>query len=118
MRRTLVSKVFVTEPVPLYLVTSAGLVNATPDAFSEAVEEGQDVSPSALLDSLDLLRSGEVSVVIVNSQTGGAETTEVISEADAEGIPVIEFSETLPDGQTYLSWMTANIEALAGALEK
>ena len=112
------SKVFVTEPVPLYLVTSAGLVNATPDAFSEAVEEGQDVSPSALLDSLDLLRSGEVSVVIVNSQTGGAETTEVISEADAEGIPVIEFSETLPDGQTYLSWMTANIEALAGALEK
>jgi ABC-type Zn uptake system ZnuABC Zn-binding protein ZnuA len=112
------AEVFVTEPVPLYLVASAGLVNATPDAFSEAVEEGQDVSPSTLLDSLDLLRSGEVSVVIVNSQTGGAETTEVISEADAEGIPVIEFSETLPDGQTYLSWMKANIEALAGALEK
>ena len=112
------AEVFVTEPVPLYLVASAGLVNATPDAFSEAVEEGQDVSPSTLLDSLDLLRSGEVSVVIVNTQTGGAETTEVVAEADAQGIPVIEFSETLPDGQTYLSWMQANIEALAGALEK
>lgn len=111
------AEIFATEPVPLYLVTAAGLVNVTPDAFSQAVEEGQDVAPSTLLDSLELLRSGEVRVVIVNTQTGGAETTEVISEAGADGIPVVEFSETLPEGQTYLIWMQANIDALAGALE-
>ena len=110
------AEVFVTEPVPLYLVEAAGLVNVTPDDFSEAVEEGQDVSPSTLLESLKLLRSGDVRVVIANTQTGGAETTEVIGEAEALAIPVVEFSETLPDGQTYLSWMQANIEALAGAL--
>ena len=73
--------------------------------------------PSTLLESLKLLRSGDIGAVIVNSQTGGAETTEVISEAEAQSIPVIEFSETLPDGQTYLSWMQANIDALAGALD-
>jgi len=110
------AEVFVTEPVSLYLVSAAGLENVTPDAFSEAVEEGQDVAPAILLDSLSLLRSGAVRVVIANSQTGGAETTDVIAEAEAESIPVIEYSETLPDGQTYLSWMQANIEALAGAL--
>ncbi len=110
------AEVFATEPVPLYLVASAGLVNVTPDAFSEAVEEGQDVSPSTLLDSLELLRSGDVRAVLVNTQTGGAETTEVVAEAEAQSIPVVEFSETLPDGQTYLSWMQANIDALAGAL--
>jgi len=104
--------------VPLYLVEAAGLVNVTPDAFTEAVEEGQDVSPSTLLDSLKLLRSGEVRAVIANTQTGGAETAGVISEAESRQIPIVEFSETLPDDQTYLSWMQANIEALAGALEQ
>ncbi len=108
--------VFVTEPVPAYLVAAAGLENVTPDAFSEAVEEGQDVPPATLLESLTLLRDGDVRVVITNTQTGGAETTQVVDEADGLGIPVLAFSETLPEGQTYISWMQANIEALAGAL--
>lgn len=33
----------ITEPVPMYLLEAIGLVNRTPDAFSEAVEEGADV---------------------------------------------------------------------------
>jgi zinc/manganese transport system substrate-binding protein len=108
--------VFVTEPVPVYLTTAAGLDNVTPEAFSEAVEEGQDVPPATLLESLDLIESGSVRVLIANSQTGGAETTQVIDAAKAKGIPVLEFSETLPEGQTYISWMQQNIDALSGAL--
>ncbi len=110
------AEIFVTEPVPLHLTEAAGLENVAPDAFMEAVEEGQDVAPATLLEALKLLRSGDVRVVIVNAQTGGAETSQVIAEAATHAIPVLEFSETLPDGQTYLSWMHANIEALAGAL--
>ncbi|MDX2376140.1 zinc ABC transporter substrate-binding protein [Microbacterium sp. LRZ72] len=110
------AEVFVTEPVPVYLIASAGLTDVTPAAFSEAVEEGQDVPPATLLEALEQLDSGDVRVVITNAQTGGAETTQVIDAADAAGIPVIEFSETLPEGQTYLSWMTENISALSGAL--
>ncbi|WP_314503299.1 metal ABC transporter solute-binding protein, Zn/Mn family [uncultured Microbacterium sp.] len=109
-------QVFVTEPVPVYLILAAGLQNATPEAFSEAVEEGQDVPPATLLESLNLLRDEDISVVVTNAQTGGAETTQITDEADGLGIPVIAFSETLPEGQTYLSWMQANIAALAGAL--
>ena len=108
--------VFVTEPVPVYLTTAAGLDNLTPEAFSEAVEEGQDVPPATLLESLGLIESGSVRILIVNSQTGGAETTQVIDAAKAKGIPVLEFSETLPEGQTYISWMQQNVEALSGAL--
>ncbi|GAA5085105.1 hypothetical protein GCM10025760_03670 [Microbacterium yannicii] len=110
-------KVFVTEPVPVYLTDAAGLENATPEAFSEAVEEGQDVAPATLLESLALVRGGAVSVVITNTQTGGAETQEIVDEADGLGIPVIAFSETLPEGETYISWMQANIEALNTALQ-
>ena len=109
-------EVFVTEPVPVYLAVAAGLADVTPDAFSEAVEEGQDVPPAALLESLALLEGGTVRLVITNTQTGGAETTQIVDAAEEQGIPVIAFSETLPEGQTYISWMQANIEALAGAL--
>ena len=39
------ARVAITEPVPLYMVTAAGLVNATPPQFSKAVEEGTDRPP-------------------------------------------------------------------------
>ncbi|MCR2824508.1 metal ABC transporter substrate-binding protein, partial [Microbacterium sp. zg.Y909] len=49
---------FVTEPAPVYLALAAGLVDLTPPAFSEAVEEGQDVPPATLLAALDVIASG------------------------------------------------------------
>ncbi|MGC5173122.1 metal ABC transporter solute-binding protein, Zn/Mn family [Microbacterium sp. DT81.1] len=112
------AQVFATEPVPAALLAAAGLENVTPHEFSEAVEEGQDVPPATLLASLDLVNGGDVRVVIANTQTGGAETTQIVGAADARGIPVLTFSETLPDGQTYISWMQENVEALAGALQE
>jgi zinc/manganese transport system substrate-binding protein len=110
------TQIFVTEPVPLYLTEAAGLENVTPEAFSQAVEEGQDVPPATLLDALHLLRSGEVHAVIVNSQTGGVETDAVIKAAGQADIPVLEFSEVLPDGLTYVEWMQQNIDSLTKAL--
>jgi zinc/manganese transport system substrate-binding protein len=112
------AQVFATEPVPGYLVAAAGLTDATPSAFSEAVEEGQDVAPATLLEALDAVRSGDVRVVIANAQTGGAETSQIIDAADEAGVPVLEFTETLPEGQTYIQWMQQNIEDLAGALDQ
>ncbi|MEW1834819.1 zinc ABC transporter substrate-binding protein [Microbacterium sp. NPDC079995] len=111
-------KVFVTEPVPLYLAAAAGLENATPEAFSEAVEEGQDVPPATMLEATDILDSGEVRTVIVNAQTGGAETTEVENLAAKNDIPVLEFTELLPEGLTYVEWMQQNIDELAGSLTR
>jgi zinc/manganese transport system substrate-binding protein len=109
---------FMTEPVAGYLVAAAGLHDVTPAAFSEAVEEGQDVAPATLLEAITLIEEGDVRVVITNTQTGGAETQRVVGDAEAASIPVVAFSETLPEGQTYFSWMQANIEALEAALSE
>ncbi|MGR6743061.1 metal ABC transporter solute-binding protein, Zn/Mn family [Microbacterium sp. F1-18] len=109
-------KIFVTEPVPLYLAAAAGLDNATPAAFSEAVEEGQDVPPATLLEAQQILRSGDVRIVIVNAQTGGAETTEITKLAGELNIPVLEFTELMPDGVDYVGWMQQNIDEISGAL--
>ncbi|MFT4258303.1 metal ABC transporter substrate-binding protein [Microbacterium sp.] len=111
-------KIFVTEPVPLYLAEAAGLVNVTPEAFSEAVEEGQDVPPATLLESLDLIEAGDIKVLFANAQTGGAETTQVIDAAEAAGTAVQEVTELVPDGDTYISWMQDNIAVLAGNLDR
>ncbi len=108
--------VFVTEPLPLYLTDAAGLDNKTPAAFSEAVEEGQDVAPATLLQALKTISSKQVGVVIVNAQAAGAETDRVRQQAETSGIPVLKFSELLPEGKTYLGWMTDNVDRLADAL--
>lgn len=108
--------VFVTEPLPLYLTDAAGLDNKTPSAFSEAVEGGQDVPPATLLDALRVIGSGEVKVVITNAQAAGAETTQVEEKAKAVGVPVLKFSEILPAGTTYVTWMQGNADALRKAL--
>jgi zinc/manganese transport system substrate-binding protein len=112
------TKIFVTEPVPLYLTEAAGLVNVTPEAFSHAVEEGQDVPPATLLDATSLVDSGDVKVLFANAQAGGAETTKVIGVAKDKGVPVQEVTELVPDGKTYLTWMTDNINTLSRNLDK
>jgi zinc/manganese transport system substrate-binding protein len=108
--------VFVTEPLPLYLTDAAGLDNKTPNAFSEAVEGGQDVPPATLLSALALISHHDVAVVITNAQAAGAETTQVEQTAKDAGVPVLKFSELLPAGKTYLTWMQSNVAALTKAL--
>ena len=105
-----------TEPVPAYLLAELGLDNLTPDAFSEAIEEDADVPPLALDETLALVADGRVALLAYNAQTAGPETERVRRAAEAAGVPVVDFTETLPDGADYVSWMTDNIDAVARAL--
>ena len=108
--------VAITEPVPLYLLAEAGFTNRTPEAFSEAIEEGTDVAPATLQQTLALFPAKSVSLLAYNSQTASAETEQVRSAAEAAGVPVVEFTETLPDGADYVSWMTDNLSAISAVL--
>ena len=110
--------VAITEPVPLYMTEASGLVNKTPEEFSEAIEEGDDVSPSTLQDTLALFTGKQVQALVYNEQTSGPQTEQVEQAAKAAGIAVVPVTETLPEGKDYLGWMTANVDALASALDK
>lgn len=108
--------VAITEPVPMYLLAAAGLDNVTPGEFSEAIENETDV-PAAVMDqTLKLFTGKQVKVLVYNEQTSGPQTEQVVDAAKANGIPAVPVTETLPDGQDYLSWMQANIQALSQAL--
>jgi len=110
------SSVAVTEPVAIYLLAEAGLDNVTPEEFTEAIEEGADVPPTALNDTLTLVESRSVVLLAYNSQTASPETERVRDAATTAGVPIVEFTETLPDGQNYISWMKSNLEAIKAAL--
>ncbi|TNM69516.1 ABC transporter substrate-binding protein [Streptomyces sp. NP160] len=109
--------VAITEPVPDHMLEAMGLVVKTPEAFSEAVEEGTDVSPAVLADTRALFSDGAVKALVYNEQTTGAETEAVLSAAEAAGTAVVPVTETLPDGQDYTQWMTANAEAIRAAVQ-
>ncbi|MFG2879440.1 metal ABC transporter solute-binding protein, Zn/Mn family [Streptomyces sp. NPDC048337] len=110
--------VAVTEPVPLYLTEACGLVNKTPAAFSEAVEEGDEVPPRVLQETLDLFTGRHVQALVCNEQTSGPQTEKVSKAAEDNRIPVVPVTETLPQGTDYLRWMTDNITALDRAPER
>ncbi|WP_031479740.1 metal ABC transporter solute-binding protein, Zn/Mn family [Streptomyces bicolor] len=110
--------VAITEPVPLYMIEASGLRNATPEAFSEAIEEGDDVSPRTLQETLALFTDKKVKALVYNEQTSGPQTEKAEQAAKAAGIPVVPVTETLPEGKDYVGWMTANVDALANALAK
>ena len=111
-------KVTYTEPVPGYLFDAIGLDNVTPDDFSEAIEEGDDVPPAALNDTLKLYSSHTAKLLAYNEQTSSPETAQVKKAAEDNGVPVVGVTETLPKGKNYISWQQANIDAVQAALAK
>jgi zinc/manganese transport system substrate-binding protein len=106
----------VTEPVPQYVLGAAGLINLTPPAFTEAIEEDTDVAPALLQDVLN--RIPEASVVVVNGQTGGPQTDAVIEVADDSGVPWFAVTETLPEGESYVSWQAGLLDLLEDSLTR
>ncbi|MGF9646646.1 zinc ABC transporter substrate-binding protein [Pseudarthrobacter oxydans] len=109
--------VAVTEPVPLYLLEDAGLVNATPEDYTAAIEEGSDVPPAVLKAATDLVASKSVRLLAYNEQTEGPQTESLKKAAETAGVPVVDFNETLPEGKTYLQWMTDNVDNVSKVLE-
>jgi len=111
--------VAITEPVPMYLLEAVGLVNRTPEAFSQAVEEGADVSPRVLKQALGLFGGPkDIAVLAYNAQTADSTTEQVLDAAKAAGVPVVDFTETLPQGKSYVAWQHDNLDRLAAALRK
>jgi zinc/manganese transport system substrate-binding protein len=108
--------VAITEPVPVYLLDAVGAQNKTPSEFSHAIEEGSDVSPAVLQQTLDLFTTHAVKALVYNEQTAGNETEQVLNAARSNGVAVVPVTETLPKGEDYLSWMQQNLDAVDHAL--
>ncbi|MBG6181320.1 metal ABC transporter solute-binding protein, Zn/Mn family [Arthrobacter sp. CAN_A1] len=108
--------VAITEPVPVYLLEAAGLENSTPGDYSEAIEEGSDVSVAVLNDMMTLMEDESLAFLAYNEQTESPQTQTVRDAADAAGVDVVNFTETVPEGEDFLSWMTSNVDGIETVL--
>ncbi|SMD00406.1 metal ABC transporter solute-binding protein, Zn/Mn family [Kibdelosporangium aridum] len=113
------AQVVVTEPVPEYLLETAGVRNATPEEFSKAVEEETDPPATAIAQTTDLVKNKQVAALVNNEQTETPVTNQLDEAAKSAGIPIVQVSETLPEGVSgYVDWMTKQVDALSSALTK
>jgi len=113
-------RVAITEPVPLHLLEAAGLQNATPEAFAEAVEQDTD-PPAAVLDETLQLFTGadKVRALVANAQTENASTKQVEQAATAGGVAIVRMTETMPAGvNDYVEWMQRQVDELSAALDR
>lgn len=107
----------VTEPVADYLLHAAGVTDATPPAFEHAVESDTDVPVSAINDTTTLITGRKVAVLVNNAQAETDLTTQLGNAATSADVPVVNVTETLPQGATgYLAWMTGQVRALSAAI--
>ena len=108
-----------TEPLAAYLLAEAGLVDATPSAFTDAVEAGNDPPAAAIATTEDLIGKKEVAALLYNVQAVDETTKRLLSVAGSNGLPVVKISETLPEGvSSYVAWQTTNVDAIASAVAK
>ena len=111
------TKVVVTEPVAHYLLESAKITDATPKAFSDAVENDTDVPADAVSQFTQLIKGKQVKALVNNVQTVTPLTQQVVAEAKSSGVAVVDVAETLPANVTgYIDWMTKEVDSLSGAL--
>jgi zinc/manganese transport system substrate-binding protein len=109
--------VIATEPVAFYLLASAKITDATPPAFSAAVEQQTDIPVTAVSEVKQLIAGKQVKAVVNNAQTTTPVTDQIIAGAKTTGVAVVDVTETLPAGVTdYIGWMSKEVDALAGAL--
>jgi zinc/manganese transport system substrate-binding protein len=110
------SRVLATEPIAHYLLAGAGVADATPPAFSEAIENETDPPAATLAEANQLVGTRGVNALVFNPQTETPLTPGLRAAATGAGVPVVDVTETLPAGQDYLTWLGGTRTELARAL--
>jgi zinc/manganese transport system substrate-binding protein len=112
------TKALATEPVADYLLEAAGIADATPEDFARAIEAEGDVPVAAQQQVNQLIKSKQVQLVVNNAQTVTPVTENIAQSARAAGIPIVQVTETLPEGTNdYIAWMSNVVNDLAAALD-
>ena len=106
------------ESVVVYLCGALGLHLVTPPTFLRAVTQGTDVSAADKVTIDAQIRNRAIDVYLENVQNSTPDVQAQVAAARAAHISVVAMSETLrPAGATFQAWQTAQLRALASALE-
>ncbi len=107
-------KVAATEDVAGYLLTAMGLRVVTPEALRLAIGNSVDPSVQDLALALSQLRH-HPAFLVNNTQTATPLTQELVAQAKASHVPVINVTETMT-GTDYVRWLGGVVSKMRAAL--
>jgi zinc/manganese transport system substrate-binding protein len=106
-----------TESIFVYLANYTGLDLIAPQAFMEAIAEGNDPPAASVALFECQLESGYVKVLVYNIQTVTPITTTIEALAAQHNVTVTYVSETIqPPDTSFQDWMYGQYNSLANAL--
>lgn len=106
-----------TESVFDYMAQACDLVNLTPQGYQNAAKNESEPAPGDIAAFDAALTSKKMNVLIFNTQTEGSVPNQLVSTANSAGVPVVNVTETMPDGvSTFQQWQVSQLQALAKAL--
>lgn len=106
---------FEAHPLAALLLKELGFKNLTPEGFAEAEEAELEPSVAIVAESRALISSGELSFLAVNAQVTSQTLEQLRELAEAQGVPVLEFGELLPDGVSYQDWANSVLDLIENA---
>jgi len=110
-------KVAATEDIFVYLAQAAGLNLISPADFIQAVAEGNDPPAGSVATFETQLNSGQVKLLVYNSQTVTPLTTAIKKIAGERNIPIVGITETIqPPNVSFQDWMNEEIISIEKAL--
>jgi len=106
-----------TETVFDYTAAAVGLTDATPEGYRDAASNESDPSSGDVAAFEAALADGSIDVLVYNTQTEGSVPEQLRSAAESAGVPVVDVTESVPDGDdSFVTWQLTQLQQLADAL--
>lgn len=106
-----------TESVASYLAEDMGLTDATPSGYARATANESEPMPTDIRQFADALKSGEIKLLIVNTQEESELTGKITNAAKSANVPMVELTEQMPEQYDSLTaWMESLVDAFSKAI--
>jgi zinc/manganese transport system substrate-binding protein len=108
-----------TESIFAELAPALGLNLITPYSYLRAVSEGTDIAAADEATVEGQITQRRIKVLVYNAQNTPNNIQAILKLAQAQGIPIVAITETLPPSvATFQGWQSDQLIALNGALEQ
>ena len=105
-----------TESAAYYLCHDLGMKDLTPEGYLRAAANESEPSPEDLVAFRHLLTSGQLDMLVLNTQEVNRTSKELAIEAHKAHVPVFEVSEQRPNKYRNLEdWISALVQQVPGA---
>lgn len=106
-----------TESVASYLAEDMGLADATPSGYAQATANESEPTPTDIKQFTDALKSGEIKLLVVNTQEESELTGKITNAAKSANVPMVNLTEQMPEQYDSLTaWMESLVDAFSKAI--